>query len=60
MVLVAGDVTDRATPYFADRVREAIPDGFALAVLIPPAFHLIGSCGHTPQETVWKLGTGDL
>ena len=53
---VAGYVARVATFYFADRVREAVPNGFAFAIFVPRAFNLIGGGGCAPEKTLWKRG----
>jgi len=55
MVLVTGVVAGCSAFYFAYGVRKAVPDGFTFAVLIPRAFHLIGSRGHAPEESVGEV-----
>src|ERR1700739_3191146 len=55
VVGVTGNVAGvRALP-LANRVRKAIPDGFALLVEVPGPFDLIGSRGHTPNKVLGKL-----
>jgi hypothetical protein len=41
MVLIASDIAGGSSLYFFDRMREAIPDRFALAVLVPRPFDLV-------------------
>ena len=60
VVLIAGDVAGGAAFYFADGVGEAVPDGFALAVLVPCAFDLIGGGGHAPEESFGEACGVDL
>jgi hypothetical protein len=55
MVGVAGNVAGVCALHFAGGVREAVPDGFALAVFAPGAFDLIGGGGRSPNEFVGKL-----
>ncbi len=55
MILIAGDVAGCSAFYFAYRVREAVPDGLAFAVLVPCAFNLIRSGGHAPEKSIGKL-----
>src|SRR5215470_11872525 len=55
MIGIAGDVASVAAFYFANGVRKAIPDGFALAVFVPGAFDLIRSRGGTPEKVFRKL-----
>src|SRR5580700_3821194 len=51
MILVASDVARSAASDFSHGMRITIPDGFAFAVLIPGAFDLVGSRGHTPEKS---------
>jgi hypothetical protein len=48
VVGVTGHITRVRAFDCADGVREAIPDRFALTVLVPRAFDLIGSSGRAP------------
>jgi len=45
VVVVAGDVAGGAVVDFAGGVRETVPDGFALAALVPRAFNLVSGGG---------------
>src|SRR5215469_7663503 len=55
VVLITGDIARGASLHLAGRMCKAVPDGFALAIFLPGAFHLVGCSGSTPQETVRKL-----
>src|SRR5467141_2636125 len=55
MVGIAGDVAGVRALHFAGGVREAVPDGFALTVLAPGAFDLIGSGRCSPNKFAGKL-----
>src|SRR5260370_10795149 len=55
MVGVAGYVAGGCALHFAGGVREAVPDGFALAVFGPGAFDLIGGGGGAPNKFFGKL-----
>src|ERR1700691_5050062 len=50
VVMIASDVAIRSVFDFAWSMREAIPDRFSFAVLIPRAFDLKRRCGRTPVE----------
>ena len=50
MIGVAGYVAGVAILDFARGVREAVPDGFALAVFFPRAFNLVSGSGGAPIE----------
>jgi hypothetical protein len=52
--MIASDVAVRSVSDFARSMREAIPDGFALAVLIPRALDLKRRCGRAPVEILWE------
>jgi hypothetical protein len=52
--MIASDVAIRSVFDFAWSMREAIPDRFAFAVLIPRAFDLKRRCGRTPVEILWE------
>ena len=52
VVLVAGHIARRSALHFAGSVREPIPDGFALAIFLPRALHLVGGGGRAPQEAI--------
>src|ERR1700722_9635947 len=54
MIRIASGVTGVAVLHLAWRVREAIPDRFALAVLIPCAFDLIRSRSRAPEKSLGK------
>src|SRR4029450_9127947 len=54
VVGVAGEVTGVAVPDPPRRVREAIPDALALAVLVPGALDLVGRSGGAPLEPLGK------
>ena len=58
MVAVAGDVAGVAVVDPARRVREPVPDGFALAVFAARALDLIGRGRGAPQETGRKFRRG--
>ncbi len=60
MVLIAGNVASDAAADFARCVGEAVPDGFAFAVLVPGAFDLVGGRGYAPDEAFGKSGFFDL
>src|SRR5258708_8101558 len=55
MVGIAGDVAGGCALHFAGGVREAVPDGSALAVFVPGAFDLIGGGGGAPDKFVRKF-----
>src|SRR6266478_4677061 len=55
MVGIAGDIAGSGALHLAGSVREAVPDGFALAVFVPAAFDLIGGGGGTPDKFFGKL-----
>jgi hypothetical protein len=55
MVGIAGDVAGVCALHLAGGMREAVPDGFALAVFAPGAFDLIGGGGCSPNKFVGKL-----
>src|SRR5256884_9483330 len=55
MVGIAGDVAGVCALHLAGGVREAVPDGFALAVFAPGAFDLIGGGRCSPNKFVGKL-----
>ena len=57
MVVIAGNVPIVAVLDFVRRVREPIPDGFALAVFIPSALDLIRRRRSSPPE-VLREGDG--
>jgi hypothetical protein len=59
VVLVAGDVAGDAAADLAGGVGEAVPDGFALAVLVPCALVLVGGCGGAPEEAFRETGSFD-
>jgi len=42
VIRIAGDVPGIAILNFSGRVHEAIPDGFAFAIVFPSAFDLVG------------------
>ncbi len=50
MIVIAGDVTVRAVLDLARSVRETVPNGFALAVLVPCALDLKRGRGGAPIE----------
>src|SRR5437899_3305216 len=50
MVGIAGDIAGGGALHLAGSVREAVPDGFALAVFVPSAFDLIGGGGGAPDK----------
>ena len=55
MIGITGDVARGAALHFADGVREAIPDGFALAAFVPRTLDLVrGGCG-SPDKFFGKL-----
>src|SRR3984957_16041675 len=54
MVEIARDVAGIAILNLARRVRKAIPDSLALAVLVPPGLDLIRRAGCTPQKIFRK------
>src|SRR4029453_17385315 len=54
VVGVTGEVTGVAVPDPPRRVREAIPDALALAVLVPGALDLVGRSGGAPLEPLGK------
>ena len=51
VVLVAGNVACNASPYFPRGMSKSVPDGFALAVLVPCTLILIGRRGNSPKKT---------
>ena len=51
---IAGHVARVAIFDFARRVREAVPDGFALAVFVPRALDLVSGRGRAPEESLGK------
>src|SRR5260370_33351103 len=55
MVGVGGYVAGGCALHFAGGVREAVPDGFDLAVFGPGAFDLIGGGGGAPNKFFGKL-----
>src|SRR6266446_3724776 len=55
MVGIAGDVARGCALHSASGVREAVPNGFALAVLVPVAFDLVGGGGGAPDKFFGKL-----
>src|SRR5258708_39492963 len=55
MVRIAGDIAGGGALHLAGSMREAVPDGFALAVFVPAAFDLIGSGGGAPDKFFGKL-----
>ena len=55
MVGIAGDVARGGSLHPASGVREAVPNGFALAVLVPGAFDLVGGGGGAPDKFFGKL-----
>src|ERR1700722_7277097 len=59
MVLIAGDVSGRASLYLADGMGESIPDRLAFAILIPRAFNLVCGCRRAPQKTIRKARLSD-
>jgi hypothetical protein len=56
--MIASDVAVRSIFDFAWSMREAIPDRFALAVLIPRALDLKRRCGGTPVEILRETNFG--
>src|SRR5580700_814921 len=54
VVLIAGNVPCHAASYFPRCMSESVPYRFALAVLIPCAFHLVGGRGVAPKKTFRK------
>ena len=54
VVLIAGNVAGHAAPYFPGRMRESVPYRFALAVLVPRAFDLVGGRGGAPKKAFGK------
>src|SRR5437660_643961 len=50
MIVVAGNVPGLASRYCPRRVSEDVPDGKALAVLIPGALNLVRRRRHAPEE----------
>ena len=59
MVGIAGHVASRSSLHLAGSMREIVPDGLALAVLLPSAFDLIGGSGGAPNKFVGKLEGGE-
>ena len=57
MVLIARDIAGHTAAYLAWRMGEPVPDGLALAVLIPRALNL--ECGRrcAPDELFWKASS---
>ena len=53
-VLIASNVPCHAASYFPGCMSESVPYRFALAVLIPGAFHLVGSRGGAPKKAFGK------
>jgi len=60
MIGITGNVACGSALHFAGSVREAVPDGFALAVFGPGTFDLIGGGGGTPNKIVGKLERREL
>src|SRR5260370_31140961 len=58
MVGIAGDIAGRGAFHHAGSMREAVPDGFALAVFVPGAFDLIGSGGSSPDKFFGEFERG--
>src|SRR5207245_788790 len=58
MIGIASDVARVSTFYFADGMREAVPDRFALAVSIPCSLDLVGGSGRTPEKIFGELKRG--
>ena len=54
MVEVARDIAGIAVFDFSRRVREAVPDRFALAVRARRAFDLVGRARCTPEKVLRK------
>src|SRR5437879_5081451 len=55
MVGIAGDVAGGGALHLAGGVREAVPDGLALAVFAPGAFDLIRGGGRSPNKFIGEL-----
>ena len=62
MIVVAGDIAVAAVGDLAGRVRKAIPDRLAAAILIPGALDLVRRCSSAPHKVLGKheLGHTDL
>src|ERR1700676_3613810 len=58
MIGVASQVARVAVSDFAWSVREAVPNGLALAVFIPRAFNLVGGGGRAPEKSLRKCDRG--
>ena len=58
MVVVARDIARGAVADRAGRVREAIPDALALAILLPGALDLIGGGGGAPEKAGGEVNSG--
>src|ERR1700744_4880714 len=59
MILIAGDVSGRASLYLADGMSESIPDRLAFPILIPRAFDLVRGRRRAPQKTIRKARLAD-
>src|ERR1019366_6405785 len=57
MIAVAGDVAGVAVLDLAGSMREAVPNGFALAVFVPCTFDLVRGGGCSPPKVLWE-GSG--
>ncbi len=58
MIGIAGDIAGGGALHLAGSMREAVPDGFALAVFVPAAFDLIGSGGGAPDKVFGEFERG--
>src|ERR1700760_1277556 len=54
VVLIAGNIPCHAAPYLPGCMSESIPYRFALAILIPRPFNLVGGCGCAPNKIFGK------
>jgi hypothetical protein len=57
MVLIARDIAGHTAAYFAWRMGEPVPDGLALAVLIPRALYLVRGRRCAPDEPFWEASS---
>jgi hypothetical protein len=52
--MIDADITRFMVNYFPGSMAKSIPDGEALAILIPGALDLVRRSGDTPDEVFWK------
>src|SRR5260370_42040837 len=55
MIGITGDVSRGAAFHFADVVREAVPDGFALAAFVPRTLDLVRGGCRSPDKFFGEL-----